>query len=397
VNLCFVCSEYPPAPHGGIGSVTQILSRALANKGHRVKVIGVYRGLAQPTYEEDEGVEVWRQPVPRTRLGWVAARFNVYRQIAKWAWRGDIDVVEAPDWEGYAAGWPPLPIPVIARLHGSSCYFSAEMNRPYRRSTYWIERAALRRSDFWCSVSQYTAAKTRELFQLKKGFETVIYNAVPISRRTGPVVRSWADVVFSGTLTAKKGVVPLIQAWPAVKKQIAGAHLHMFGKDTSNPSEPSMREALLNILPRNLQSSVTFYGHVARGLVLEKLRTATVAVFPSFAEAFAMAPLEAMAEGCATIYSTLGSGPELIEDRRDGLLVDPSKPEQIAAAIVSVLHDDGFAARLGAAGREKVRRAFSIDHIVRMNEEFYARCMERFRWNRGKVVSDARLGDHLHV
>ena len=73
--------------------------------------------------------------------------------------------------------------------------------------------------------------------------------------------------------------------------------------------------------------SVRFHGAVPHPVVLSALASARVAVFPSFAEAFGLAPLEAMAHACPTIFSRRGSGPELICDGRDGLLVDPSNPE----------------------------------------------------------------------
>jgi len=104
-----------------------------------------------------------------------------------------------------------------------------------------------------------------------------------------------------------------------------------------------------------------------------------------------------MAQGCPTIYSMLGSGPELIDDGRDGLLVDPASPQQIAEAIVCLLRNDDLARRLGAAGRERVQRAFSIDRIVRINEDFYAECARRFRNEGAMDESHADFGNHLHV
>ena len=81
-----------------------------------------------------------------------------------------------------------------------------------------------------------------------------------------------------------------------------------------------------------------------------------------------MAPLEAMAQGCPVIYSNRCSGPELIDHGRNGLLIDPDSPEQIAGAIVGLLRDDEQAARLGAAGREDVARRFASDVLVARNE-----------------------------
>jgi glycosyltransferase involved in cell wall biosynthesis len=101
-------------------------------------------------------------------------------------------------------------------------------------------------------------------------------------------------------------------------------------------------------------------------------------VFPSYAEAFAVAPLESMACECPTIYSRRGSGPELLTDGKEGLLVDPDKPEEIAAAMVRVLHDDNFARNLGQAARAHVIEKFSTRTLVSQNVEAYTQALEQF-------------------
>ena len=379
MNICFICSEYPPASHGGVGSMTQTLGRALVANGHGVRVVGVYRNMTEaPSYEEDQGVKVWRLPRQQARLGWLGARYRVYKQVARWARDGEIDLVESPDWEGWIAGWPKLSVPLIARLHGSICYFAAEMRVPFKKSAFWLESAALRRADYWCSVSRYTADRTREVFTLEDD-PTVIYNAVDVpASPAAATARPSRDVVFSGTLTEKKGVISLVEAWKTVAVRHPEAKLHIYGKDTSNPGKPSMRDFLVRSLPQETLPSVLFHGHVRREQLLNHLQQARVAVFPSYAEAFAMAPLESMAHGCPTIYSTRGSGPELIHDGVDGLLIDPSKPQQIADAICRVLADDSLAGQLGSAGQQKVARGFSTAQIASRNAEFYADCVERF-------------------
>jgi glycosyltransferase involved in cell wall biosynthesis len=186
-------------------------------------------------------------------------------------------------------------------------------------------------------------------------------------------------VVFTGTLARKKGVEALIAAWPLVKSQHPGAELHLFGKD-GRAEGGSMRAALEQRLNGDA-SRVRFHGAVPRSAVLSALASARVAVFPSFAEAFALAPLEAMAHACPTIYSRRGSGPELICDGRDGLLVEPSNPEEIAEAIGRVLGDDALAAQLAGAGRRRVIEDFSWDVQLEKNVAWYESCLKRFRKN----------------
>jgi glycosyltransferase involved in cell wall biosynthesis len=154
--------------------------------------------------------------------------------------------------------------------------------------------------------------------------------------------------------------------------------LQIFGKDGRTEDGEPMQQYLISQLPGAVRGSVRFYGHVGRGALIEALAAARVAVFPSYAEAFPVAPLEAMSVACPTICSRRGSGPELLEDGHEGLLVDPDKPQEIAAAIKRLLSDERFADQMGAAGRERVRRDFSAAGLLGRNVDFYHECLARF-------------------
>jgi len=207
----------------------------------------------------------------------------------------------------------------------------------------------------------------------------VLYNPIDADDPVRSFHLSATRILFTGTLTAKKGIIPLIRAWPRVLERRRDAELHVFGKDGRTEDGGSMRSHLESLLPAGARASVVFHGHVPRHAVIENLHSARAAVFPSYAEAFALAPLEAMAAGCPTIFTVRGSGPELIEDGRDGLLVDPGRDEEIAEAIVSLLADDALARRLSSGGRRRVKEAFSLPAVVARNEEFFAGCIREFQ------------------
>jgi len=207
MKLCFECSEYPPGTHGGLGSLVQILARALAKAGHQVRVVGLYdAGYAAPDYEEDQGVSVWRLRVPPGRWGWVSARRSLFRLVRGWCISGDVELIEVPDFGAPAAGWQSLPVPVIVRLSGSASFFRSEMGRQPRWLTYRLERASIRRGDFILSSSRYIGARTRAVFGIRSEPDAVIYNPVDLpDLRTG-TRRDPNSVFFAGTLAEKKGV-----------------------------------------------------------------------------------------------------------------------------------------------------------------------------------------------
>lgn len=376
LRICFVCHEYPPALHGGIGTLIQMLSRALVAEGHEARVIGIKQKRSTTAeYEEDHGVKVWRLRASPWRAGWISARYRVYRMISQWCHNQEIDLVEVADFGGPAAFWPKLPVPVVARAHGSATFFASELNRTVKRNDFRLELASLRRADHVCSISHYAAKRTRDLFGLVANPVEVLPSFIDMPETPPQEQRCRDTVVFTGTLTPKKGVEPLIDAWRQVVAARPTAKLHLYGKDGHTPEGGSMKERLISRLDPALRSSIEFKGHVSREQLATALSRARLGVFPSYSETFGLAPAESMAFACPTIYSRCGCGAELIRDGVDGLLVDPGDATQIADAIGKILADDELAERLGKAGHVRIRNAFSLRSLVPRNIEFYRQCL----------------------
>jgi glycosyltransferase involved in cell wall biosynthesis len=359
--------------------MTEVLGRALVQAGHTVRSIGVYpEWYRAPEYEERDGVEVWRLQEKQHPLGWVHSRYELYKTVASWCRERAVDLIEVPDYQGWVAGWNRLTVPILARFHGSITYFANELSRPVEKKDFYLERASLSRADYLCSVSRYTAEKTKQLFQYSRDFNAIVYNPVELPKMPTEAKRVRNLVVFSGTLTPKKGVISLIKAWNSIADSCAGAELHLYGKDGRTESGGSMQSYLFSLVSEAHRARVHFRGHVSRETLFDVYRTASVAVFPSYAEAFAIAPLEAMACGCPTISSIRGSGPESMEAGREGLLVDPDDPESIAGAVQQILANENFASCLGEAGRRRVQETFSVERLVEKNIELYKYCITDF-------------------
>jgi glycosyltransferase involved in cell wall biosynthesis len=79
--------------------------------------------------------------------------------------------------------------------------------------------------------------------------------------------------------------------------------------------------------------------------------------------------------GIPTVYSTRGSGPELIDHGVDGMLADPGDPSSISRALVKLLTSPETAERIGEAGRRKVLEQFSMAAILPQNVRYYESVM----------------------
>ena len=96
-----------------------------------------------------------------------------------------------------------------------------------------------------------------------------------------------------------------------------------------------------------------------------------VAVLPSYREAQGLSILEAMALSRPVVASNVGGIPEMIEDGRTGLLVEPHDVDALAAGIVRLLTDHPFADTIGRAGHDLVHDRFCVELMVTAIQNIY--------------------------
>ena len=94
MHLLYLCREYPPYPHGGIGVFVQLMARQLVQAGHKVSVVGLYK-IAHFHQEDDLGVEVYRLPSrSHFKMQLLLDYHNLYRFITKLNAAAPIDLIE---------------------------------------------------------------------------------------------------------------------------------------------------------------------------------------------------------------------------------------------------------------------------------------------------------------
>lgn len=173
---------------------------------------------------------------------------------------------------------------------------------------------------------------------------------------------------FVGRFDARKGILDLARAWPAVADALPDAHLVMVGK---GPEEARAR-ALLADAPR-----VRWLGYrVDAAAVMKSLDVLAV---PSHWEGFGLVAAESLAVGTPVVAADASSLPEIVRDGAEGLLVPPRDPEALAAALVTLGRDGGMRARMAAAGVARVREHFSLEAMIDRYEALLGEVVEGWR------------------
>lgn len=425
MRVLYICNEYPPAVHGGIGIFVRTLAEQLAVAGHDVAAIGFASHVGECLRATENGVRIVRLPWPRSRgaLGLgsfridpaaLAARKALSRETALFAAKFRPDVVESHDWSGPL--WTPPWRPLIVRLHGASSVQAWSRGNKASRLLRFFERRNLRMADAIAAPSHFIARTTFEALRLSGTPCRILHHGIDTERfRPHESGRDPNRVLFAGTVKKQKGIRDLFQAIPRILEGFPEARFTIAGRYPEHPSDPCSPQALLQGLPpshpsgtlpgfhasemqstpaadrkRNMAecprgttvsaaSNIRFLGPVPQAELASLYASAAVAVFPSHNEAFGLACAEAMACGAAVVMTARGSGPELVEHGKSGLVVEPTDISALASAVVNLLKNTALRGRLGAAARSRVLEIFNLRDTAALNVAFYEQVASRFR------------------
>jgi glycosyltransferase involved in cell wall biosynthesis len=166
-----------------------------------------------------------------------------------------------------------------------------------------------------------------------------------------------------------KGLDVLIQALDKLRcRDGAPCRLLLAGPDT-----PYSQHLLSSV---GLDRGVVDLGTVDESTKLACLNACDCLAFPSRSESFGIVITEAWAMAKPVVVARLGSTSEMVSDEVDGLLCDPGSSDDLARAMGTLRDNPERAIAMGSAGKEKVRRRYTVDVMRSKLEELYTRMRE---------------------
>jgi len=147
-------------------------------------------------------------------------------------------------------------------------------------------------------------------------------------------------VLWTGTKEPRKNLHGLLEAWRIAARE--DTRLLLVGPTGwGEDLQPQIRAA----------ERVTAVGFVDKRTLRALYAGAAAFCWPSLREGFGFPVLEAMSQGCPVITSKGTSTEEIVEQA--GILVDPTDPGRVAAALAKVLDDAQIADDLSRRGRAR--------------------------------------------
>jgi glycosyltransferase involved in cell wall biosynthesis len=174
-------------------------------------------------------------------------------------------------------------------------------------------------------------------------------------------------IVSVARLEHEKSVETLIAAMKTVAVAEPSAVCMIAG-------EGSQRAALLAQIDKSgLEGAVRLLGFRTDALAL--MNAADVFVLPSPNEPFGLVLIEAMSVGKPVIATSAGGPLEIVVEGETGLLVAPSAAEEMGRAILALVRDADLRRRMGAAGRARFLKKFTVERMTRATIAAYDKAL----------------------
>jgi glycosyltransferase involved in cell wall biosynthesis len=275
--------------------------------------------------------------------------------------RREADLLVTPSTVGSLFAPVPQVVIMVAHLALPSVRHDAGGERlsAWHRAYYGpLMRVSHRRADAVVAISDFLAQRLVADTRLPAGkVHAIPCGSDPVDARPRPVEPDAGPpapyLLFVSTLYPYKNADCLVRALAQARPRLAGGRgdglrAVIVGRDPDGRQIPGLRRLAAEL---GVADDVMLAGKVGDDELERLYAGASALVFPSRAEGFGFAALEAMARGIPVIAADRTSLPEVVAGA--GLLFDPDRPETLADAIVRLVGDDGLRATLVEAGRAR--------------------------------------------
>lgn len=351
---------------GGVGSVVANLGKYLEGRGHRVyffhpgKAFRLEQGTTRRGFHGFKLRLVapfsFRRPILSTLAFPILFPLTLL-QLLRMIRRHNIGVVNVhypTDAFGFFALCRKLvPIRLVTSIHGADIFPKGQPRKRYGAFCKFL----LNGSDLIVANSEAFRKDFLSVFPALEKKTVAIYNGVNLDDLNEPIRQGYRKngrryLLSVAMHNEKKGLDVLIRAFSQIAAHDRKLELVLVG-------DGDLRKNLEDLaISLGLREQVRFLGRRDHEEVARLIHGCELFVHPAISEPFGIAVTEALACRKPVVASKVGGIPEIIEDGRSGILVEPAKPERLAEAISMLLADPQAADRMAEQGYLTVTQKF---------------------------------------
>jgi glycosyltransferase involved in cell wall biosynthesis len=378
-----VTPEFPPPLIGGGGYHVYNLTRELVRKGVEVTVFTFSFAKTSPIMgkivETHFGnVKVYRFPtfsIPRTI-------YSIAPTLIPSFLKEKPDIIHAHGYQFFTSDTAAIMSrinrkPLILTLHGFPRGFSKLSHIAYFSL---IGKRTLKTAKRIIAVSNGVVQEFKAI-GVPEGRITIIPNGINLEefsyaldggnfRKSLNIKENEKLILSIGRLEEIKGFQYLIMALAKIQSEVSPIKLIIAGPEFKYGQQ--LRKL---VRETKMEDKVIFYGPIDGRKKFEALAAADIAVVPSIYEGFSIFLLEAMAAGKPVIATKTGIAQELIQNGKNGLLINPGDAEDLSEKILTILNDNQLSSLMSRESRNTAK-AFDWGKIADQILLIYNQCLK---------------------
>lgn len=264
-----------------------------------------------------------------------------------------------------------LDLPTVYTIHGWS--FHDDQNALVKNARIFFEKWITKKTD--CNIS-VSSSNQQTGFKNIPGFESVvIHNGIDLVkfnpdcakrknlRNELNIAQNAFVISFIGRMTAQKDPLTLIKAFKEIISEYPNAVLLMVGDGELKDKAIALTKEF------GLEKSVIF--QKSRADVADILFSSDIFCLPSLWEGFPIALLEAMAMRKAVIATEVDGSVEIIQNKKNGILVKPQNIQMLTDAIKELISNNSLKTKLAIAAQQTILNDFDVKNMTKKIEDVY--------------------------
>jgi glycosyltransferase involved in cell wall biosynthesis len=391
VKVCFISPEYLPLS-GGTGAYVYYLSNELMKRGNSAYIVTGYDESRDVKVNQQHHIfflKTLKAPVVKSFL--FAASASRKLNKIRGSFPVDITHVNLPLVPSFAVprGFGKTLISTVhstwkgeAEAIKGEPYSRLNSNEKFMVSFNWFlrlfEEKMLERSNKIIAVSDFTRRELLQYYKVKEDKIRVIHNGVDVDKFKPATdkLKAKAELGFNpedkailsvGRLYARKGLFTLIESMALVTGKFKNAKFIIAGKGLSN----EMKKLVSYAAKLGVKDNIVFTGYFPDKKLPRLYQAADIFAFSTFYENLPFAVLEALSTGLPVVTTNVGGIPEMIEDGRNGFLVEPFNSRELADRILYYLEHPAAASEMALLARKTIENQFDWRLIVKKVVKVY--------------------------
>ena len=185
----------------------------------------------------------------------------------------------------------------------------------------------------------------------------VIYNSIVIPENFEKNLDT-NKLLFLGRIGQRKGIYDLIEVIEALKEIYPDIKLFVGGD-----GEVEKLKEIIN--EKKLEQNIEYIGWISGKKKEDLLKECSFYILPSYNEGMPMSLLEGMAYKNVVISTRVGGIPKVIENNKNGILINPGDKEKLQQELTRLLGNKKLRLSLSKEARNTIESKFNIENNIR--------------------------------